>query len=84
MLYSKHRFPHPNEIECVQLSEVRREVELSRKRSIKLKAQVDKLQKNRDGPGWSHHRERVNDSHSGDVRCVPLVNAAGSSMYSFL
>uniref|UniRef100_A0A1A7WVW7 Si:dkey-17e16.17 n=1 Tax=Iconisemion striatum TaxID=60296 RepID=A0A1A7WVW7_9TELE len=41
------------------LKEVRREVELSRRRSIKLKAQVDKLQENRDGPGWSKHRESV-------------------------
>lgn len=38
---------------------MRREVELSRRRSIKLKAQVDKLQEGRDGPGWSQHRERV-------------------------
>lgn len=34
-------------------------MELSRRRSIKLKAQVDKLQESRDGPGWSQHRERV-------------------------
>ncbi|KAM9333086.1 bicaudal-D-related protein 2-like [Pholidichthys leucotaenia] len=32
------------------LKEVRREVELSRRRSIKLKAQVDKLEESRDGP----------------------------------
>ncbi|TDH05028.1 hypothetical protein EPR50_G00138780 [Perca flavescens] len=43
------------------LKEVRREVELSRRRSIKLKAQVDKLQESREGPGWSQHRERVTE-----------------------
>ncbi|XP_054586750.1 bicaudal-D-related protein 2-like isoform X1 [Nothobranchius furzeri] len=43
------------------LKEVRREVELSRRRSIKLKAQVDKLQENRDGPGWSKHKESVTE-----------------------
>lgn len=42
-----------------QLLEVRREVELSRKRSIKLKAQVDQLQKKQEGQKWSQHRERV-------------------------
>lgn len=43
----------------MQLKEVRREVELSRRRSIKLKAQVDKLQESHEGQGWSQHRERV-------------------------
>ncbi|KAM6983761.1 bicaudal-D-related protein 2-like [Tautogolabrus adspersus] len=43
------------------LKEVRREVELSRRRSIKLKAQVDKLQESREGQGWSQHRERVTE-----------------------
>ncbi|KAM8897923.1 bicaudal-D-related protein 2-like [Spinachia spinachia] len=43
------------------LKEVRREVELSRKRSIRLKAQVDKLQESSDRPGWSQHRERVKE-----------------------
>lgn len=47
------------EIYGLQLKEVRREVELSRKRSIRLKAQVDKLQESREGLGWSQHRERV-------------------------
>ncbi|XP_053703652.1 bicaudal-D-related protein 2-like [Synchiropus splendidus] len=41
------------------LKEVRREVELSRRRSMKLKAQVDKLQERREGTGWSQHREAV-------------------------
>nr|XP_057944077.1 bicaudal-D-related protein 2-like [Doryrhamphus excisus] len=43
------------------LKEVRREVELSRRRSIKLKAQVDKLQESREGPGWSRDRDRVTE-----------------------
>ena len=47
----------------LQLKEVRREVELSRRRSIKLKAQVDKLQESREGVGWSQHRERVKVTH---------------------
>lgn len=51
-----------------QLKEVRREVELSRRRSIKLKAQVDKLQENRDGLGWSQHRERVKAPHSSRTK----------------
>lgn len=46
-------------VDALQLKEVRREVELSRRRSIKLKAQVDKLQESREGQGWSQHRERV-------------------------
>lgn len=51
-----------------QLQEVRREVELSRKRSIKLKAQVDQLQKKQEGQKWSQHRERV---------CVCVHHTAG-------
>ncbi|XP_034746393.1 bicaudal-D-related protein 2-like [Etheostoma cragini] len=43
------------------LKEVRREVELSRRRSIRLKAQVDKLQESSEGPGWSQHREKVTE-----------------------
>ncbi|XP_010893521.1 bicaudal-D-related protein 2-like [Esox lucius] len=41
------------------LNEVRREVELSRRRSLRLKAQVDKLQGNRNGSGWSQEKEKV-------------------------
>ncbi|MCJ8740784.1 hypothetical protein PDJAM_G00062900 [Pangasius djambal] len=42
------------------LKQMRREVELSRRRSIKLKAQVDKLQEqSHDGLVWSQHRERL-------------------------
>ncbi|XP_074321835.1 LOW QUALITY PROTEIN: uncharacterized protein LOC103370353 [Stegastes partitus] len=56
------------------LKEVRREVELSRRRSIKLKAQVDKLQENRDGPGWSQHRERVTEEVLSILRLLhPLT-----------
>lgn len=51
-------------VDALQLKEVRREVELSRRRSIKLKAQVDKLQESREGQGWSQHRERVKRSLS--------------------
>ncbi|XP_075958465.1 bicaudal-D-related protein 2-like [Anarhichas minor] len=65
----------------LQLKEVRREVELSRKRSIKLKAQVDKLQENRDGPAWSQHRERVR-MHTPSVCTSPPQNSAG--LLSFL
>ncbi|XP_014892162.1 bicaudal-D-related protein 2-like isoform X2 [Poecilia latipinna] len=56
------------------LKEVRREVELSRRRSIKLKAQVDKLQGSTDGPGWSQHRERVTDEVLSVLRLLqPLI-----------
>lgn len=54
----------------LQLKEVRREVELSRRRSIKLKAQVDRLQESRDGPGWSQDKERVKVSHSTRACCT--------------
>ncbi|KAJ3588891.1 hypothetical protein NHX12_009745 [Muraenolepis orangiensis] len=57
------------------LKEVRREVELSRRRSIRLKAQVDKLQENSDGPGWSQHRERVTEELLSILRLLhPLTN----------
>lgn len=43
-----------------QLKHVKREVELSRQRSLRLKAQVDRLQQQNDsGPGWSENRQRV-------------------------
>ncbi|KAM3869264.1 bicaudal-D-related protein 2-like [Diretmus argenteus] len=55
------------------LKEVRREVELSRRRSLKLKAQVDQLQ-SRDGPGWSQHRERVTEEVLSILRLLhPLT-----------
>lgn len=56
------------------LKEVRREVELSRRRSIKLKAQVDKLQERREGPGWSQDRERVTEEVLSVLRLLfPLT-----------
>ncbi|XP_070839266.1 bicaudal-D-related protein 2-like [Chaetodon trifascialis] len=56
------------------LKEVRREVELSRRRSIKLKAQVDKLQESREGVGWSQHRERVTEEVLSVLRLLqPLT-----------
>ncbi|XP_042355214.1 bicaudal-D-related protein 2-like [Plectropomus leopardus] len=61
------------------LKEVRREVELSRRRSIKLKAQVDKLQESRDGPGWSQHRERVTEEVLSVLRLLrPLTESESS------
>eukprot|EP00066_Takifugu_rubripes_P006344 XP_003971078.1 PREDICTED: bicaudal D-related protein 1-like [Takifugu rubripes] len=57
------------------LQEVRREVELSRKRSIKLKAQVDQLQKKQEGQGWSQHRERVAEEVLSVLRLLsPLTD----------
>ena len=65
--------------DCLQLKEVRREVELSRRRSIKLKAQVDRLQEGRDGPGWSQHRERVTDEVLSVLRLLrPLTQSKPS------
>ncbi|XP_056140641.1 bicaudal-D-related protein 2-like [Lampris incognitus] len=61
------------------LKEVRREVELSRRRSLKLKAQVDKLQESRDGPGWSKHRERVTEEVLSILRLLyPLTEPKSS------
>ncbi|XP_061557846.1 bicaudal-D-related protein 2-like isoform X2 [Phycodurus eques] len=55
------------------LNEIRREVELSRRRSIKLKAQVDKLQESRHGPGWSRDRERVTEEILSILRLMQLM-----------
>ncbi|XP_077361212.1 bicaudal-D-related protein 2-like [Festucalex cinctus] len=55
------------------LKEVRREVELSRRRSIKLKAQVDKLQESRQGAGWSQDRERVTEEVLSILRLMQLM-----------
>nr|XP_046265923.1 bicaudal-D-related protein 2-like [Scatophagus argus] len=61
------------------LKEVRREVELSRRRSIKLKAQVDKLQESREGLGWSQHRERVTEEVLSVLRLLrPLTEPESS------
>ncbi|XP_061608082.1 bicaudal-D-related protein 2-like isoform X4 [Phyllopteryx taeniolatus] len=57
----------------MKLNEVRREVELSRRRSIKLKAQVDKLQESRHGPGWSRDRERVTEEIFSILRLMQLM-----------
>ncbi|XP_041657767.1 bicaudal-D-related protein 2-like [Cheilinus undulatus] len=62
------------------LKEVRREVELSRRRSIKLKAQVDKLQENRDGRGWSQHRERVTEEVLSVLRLLHPLTEQESSL----
>ncbi|TNN66397.1 Bicaudal D-related protein 1 [Liparis tanakae] len=62
------------------LKEVRREVELSRRRSIRLKAQVDKLSGSKDGPGWSKYRERVKDEVLSILRLLHPLTEAGSSM----
>ncbi|XP_077597398.1 uncharacterized protein LOC144213030 [Stigmatopora nigra] len=55
------------------LKEVRREVELSRRRSIKLKAQVDKLQESRHGSGWSQDRERVTEEILSILRLMQMM-----------
>lgn len=63
------------------LKEVRREVELSRRRSIKLKAQVDKLQESREGQGWSQHRERVTEEVLSILRLLsPLTEPDSRSV----
>ncbi|KAK5858724.1 hypothetical protein PBY51_002843 [Eleginops maclovinus] len=62
------------------LKEVRREVELSRRRSIKLKAQVDKLQESREGPGWSQHREKVTEEVRSILKLLhPLTESESST-----
>ncbi|XP_073335926.1 bicaudal-D-related protein 2-like [Pagrus major] len=61
------------------LKEVRREVELSRRRSIKLKAQVDKLQESREGVGWSQPKERVTEEVLSVLRLLrPLTEPAST------
>nr|XP_019952795.1 PREDICTED: uncharacterized protein LOC109635828 isoform X1 [Paralichthys olivaceus] len=61
------------------LNEVRREVELSRKRSIRLKAQVDKLQESRAGRGWSQDKERVTEEVLSALRLLqPLMEPESS------
>ncbi|KAB5548872.1 hypothetical protein PHYPO_G00060690 [Pangasianodon hypophthalmus] len=59
------------------LKQMRREVELSRRRSIKLKAQVDKLQEqSQDGLVWSQHRERVTEEIQSIVKLlIPLTDS---------
>ncbi|CAL8266295.1 unnamed protein product [Merluccius merluccius] len=56
------------------LKEVRREVEMSRRRSIRLKAQVDKLQEDSDSPRWSQQKERVTEEVLSILRLLhPLT-----------
>ncbi|KAK5887673.1 hypothetical protein CesoFtcFv8_016261 [Champsocephalus esox] len=61
------------------LKEVRKEVELSRRRSIKLKAQVDKLQESREGPGWSQHREKVTEEVQSILKLLRQLTESESS-----
>ncbi|XP_054610429.1 bicaudal-D-related protein 2-like [Dunckerocampus dactyliophorus] len=61
------------------LKEVRREVELSRRRSIKLKAQVDKLQESREGPGWSRDRDRVTEEVLSILSLLQLMTDPNAS-----
>ncbi|KAF7697132.1 bicaudal-D-related protein 2-like [Silurus meridionalis] len=63
------------------LKQMRREVELSRRRSIKLKAQVDKIQEQgQDGLVWSQHRVRVTEEIQSIVKLlVPLTDAETTS-----
>ncbi|KAJ7996355.1 hypothetical protein DPEC_G00236240 [Dallia pectoralis] len=61
------------------LNEVRREVELSRRRSLRLKAQVDKLQDNRVGSEWSQQIERVTQDVQGILKLLlPLAEEDSS------
>ncbi|XP_016317084.1 bicaudal D-related protein 1-like [Sinocyclocheilus anshuiensis] len=58
------------------LKHVKREVELSRRRSLRLKAQVDRLeQQNDSGPGWSENRQRVAEEIQSVVKLLlPLTD----------
>ncbi|XP_066502661.1 bicaudal-D-related protein 2-like [Hoplias malabaricus] len=58
------------------LKQVRREVELSRRRSLRLKAQVDKLQEqSQDGLAWGQQRERVTEDIQSVVKLLlPLTD----------
>ncbi|XP_037604420.1 bicaudal-D-related protein 2-like isoform X3 [Sebastes umbrosus] len=75
LLGRRRTLGHVNET----LKEVRREVQLSRRRSMKLKAQVDKLQENRDGPGWSQHRETVTEEVLSILRLLSPLTESESS-----
>ncbi|KAG1940621.1 bicaudal-D-related protein 2-like [Pimephales promelas] len=58
------------------LKHVKREVALSRQRSLRLKAQVDRLeQQNENGPGWSENRQRVAEEVQSVVKLLlPLTD----------
>ncbi|XP_028278277.1 bicaudal-D-related protein 2-like isoform X2 [Parambassis ranga] len=62
------------------LEEVRRQVALTRRQSLKIKAQVDKLQESRDGPGWSQHRERVTEEVLSVLRLLHPLTEPESSL----
>ncbi|XP_048022037.1 bicaudal-D-related protein 2-like [Megalobrama amblycephala] len=58
------------------LKQVKREVALSRQRSLKLKAQVDRLEQQKEsGPGWSENRQRVAEEVQSVVKLLlPLTD----------
>ncbi|XP_056302789.1 bicaudal-D-related protein 2-like [Danio aesculapii] len=60
----------------VTLKHVKKEVELSRQRSLRLKAQVDRLQQqHQSGPGWSESRYRVAEELQSVVKLLlPLTD----------
>lgn len=64
------------------LKQVKKEVELSRRRSLKLKAQVDKLQQqNESGPGWSQNKQRVTEEVESVVKLLlPLTDLEDSDL----
>ncbi|KAA0720132.1 BICD family-like cargo adapter 1 [Triplophysa tibetana] len=66
------------------LKHVKKEVELSRRRSLKLKAQVDKLQQqNESGPGWSLNKQRVTEEIESVVKLLlPLTDLEASDLPS--
>ncbi|KAI7796459.1 bicaudal-D-related protein 2-like [Triplophysa rosa] len=66
------------------LKQVKKEVELSRRRSLKLKAQVDKLQQqNESGPGWSQNKQRVTEEVESVVKLLlPLTDLEASDLPS--
>ncbi|XP_027013363.2 bicaudal-D-related protein 2-like isoform X2 [Tachysurus fulvidraco] len=60
-----------------QLKQMRRDVELSRRRSIRLKAQVDKLQEqSQEGLVWNQDREQVTEEIQSIVKLLmPLTDS---------
>ncbi|XP_062393269.1 bicaudal-D-related protein 2-like [Sardina pilchardus] len=61
------------------LKEVRREVELSRRRSLKLKAQVDKLQ-NQNDPNWTQQKQQVTEEVESILKLLrPLTDMTPAS-----
>ncbi|XP_056587880.1 bicaudal-D-related protein 2-like [Triplophysa dalaica] len=66
------------------LKHVKKEVELSRRRSLKLKAQVDRLQQqNESGPGWSQNKLRVTEEVDSVVKLLlPLTDLEASDLPS--